>query len=95
MKCEGRQPTSDFAGAPVGSEVAREPPSDIFHGHTSLGKKLGAPDFASSEAQTETDEEVIEIPTKGKKKLPGYEKTLKEAQITEFVAHIREPGHKE
>jgi len=59
-----------------------------------VGKQPGAPDFASSEATTETDEELIEIPTKGKNKSPSYEKTLKEAQIKEFIAHIGEPGHK-
>jgi len=59
-----------------------------------VGKKPGAPDFATAAAQTETDEELIEIPTKGKNKLPSCEKTLKEAQIKEFVAHICEPGHK-
>jgi fatty acid desaturase len=31
MKCEHRQLTSDIAGVPVGSQVDREPPSDIFH----------------------------------------------------------------
>jgi len=95
MKCESGQLTSDFAGAQVGNEIAREPPSDIFHGYTSAGGKPGAPDFASSEAQTETDEEMIEITAKGKHKMPSYEKSLKESQIKEFTVHIREPGHKE
>ena len=69
-------------------------PLDIFYGRTSAGNKPNQPDFASSEAQTETDEELIEIPTKGKNKLPCYEETLKEVQIKEVVAHIREPGRK-
>jgi hypothetical protein len=95
MKCEDGQLTSDFAGAPVGGEVAREPPSDIFYGHTSARKKPGPSDFASSEAQTETDEEMIEITARGKNNMPGYEKSLKESQIKEFTVHIRESGHKE
>ena len=69
-------------------------PLDIFHGRTSAGNKPGLSDFASSEAQTETDEELIEILTKGKNKLPSHKNTLEEAQIMRFVVHIRELGHK-
>jgi hypothetical protein len=47
-----------------------------------------------SEAQVETDEGLNEIPTRGKNKLPSHEKTLEEARIKRFVAHIRELGHK-
>jgi hypothetical protein len=94
MKCEDGRQASDFVGAPIGSQVDREPPSDIFHGHTPAGKIYGPSDFASSEAQTETDEEMIEITARGKNNMPGYEKSLKEAQIKEFTVHIREPGHK-
>ncbi len=75
--------------------MSRGPPSNTFHGHPSSGKIYGPSDFASSEAQTETDEEMIEITAKGKSKMPRYEKSLKESQIKEFTVHILELGHKE
>jgi cytochrome c6 len=57
---------------------------------TAVGKKLGVRDFASPEVRKETDKELIEITSKGKNKMPGYEKTLKESQIKELVGYIRE-----
>jgi len=47
-------------------------------------------DFASGEVQKETDKELIEITSKGKNKMPGYEKTLKESQIKALVGYICE-----
>ena len=37
-----------------------------------MSKKLGMPDFYSPEARTETDEELIEVTTKGKNKKPDF-----------------------
>jgi cytochrome c6 len=63
-------------------------------GDTVVGKKLGARDFASSDVQNETDAQLIEITAKGKNKMPGYEKSLKDSQIKDFVAYIRELAKK-
>lgn len=63
-------------------------------GDTAVGKKFGVRDFASPEVQKETDKELIEITSKGKNKMPGYEKTLKESQIKELVGYIRELAKK-
>jgi cytochrome c6 len=63
-------------------------------GDTPAGKKLGARDFASPEVEKETDAELIEITAKGKNKMPGYEKSLKESQIKDLVAYIRELAKK-
>jgi cytochrome c6 len=63
-------------------------------GDTPAGKRLGARDFASPEVQKETDEELAEITAKGKNKMPAYEKTLKESQIKDLVAYIRELAKK-
>ncbi|HUY13401.1 MAG TPA: hypothetical protein VMX16_07200 [Terriglobia bacterium] len=70
--------------------MSREPRSDIFHTHTPVGKKLVVPDFASREVQKETDEEPIEITTKGKNIMPGFEKTLGNTQFKELVAYVRD-----
>lgn len=63
-------------------------------GNAPAGKNLGARDFASPEVRKETDEQLVEITAKGKNKMPGYEKSLKEAEIKNLVAYIRELSKK-
>jgi cytochrome c6 len=63
-------------------------------GDTPAGKKLGARDFASPEVQKEADEELVAIATKGKNKMPGYGTSLKDAQIKDLVAYIRDLAKK-
>lgn len=63
-------------------------------GNTPVAKTLGVRDFASPEVQKETDAELSTILAKGKNKMPGYEKQLKESQIKDLVAYIRELGKK-
>ncbi len=63
-------------------------------GNTPAGKKLGVRDFRSAEAQKQSDSELSEIVGKGKNKMPGYAKSLKEAQIKDLVAYIRELARK-
>ena len=59
-------------------------------GNTPTGKRMHLRDLRSPEVQKQTDAQLIEIITKGKKDMPAYEKALKEAQIKELVAYIRE-----
>ena len=59
-------------------------------GETPVGKKMGAHDFASPEAQKPTDAELATIIAKGKNKMPAYEKSLKEAEIKDLVDYIRQ-----
>lgn len=59
-------------------------------GDTPVGKKMGVRDFASPEVQKETDQELIEITAKGKNKMPAYGSTLKDPQIKDLVAYIRD-----
>jgi cytochrome c6 len=59
-------------------------------GDTAVGKRLEARDFASPEVQKESDAELIQITAKGKKKMPGYEKQLKETEIKDLVAYLRQ-----
>jgi|HubBroStandDraft_6_1064221.scaffolds.fasta_scaffold336944_2 hypothetical protein len=86
MNCEKRTSNVKFRRRPIGSQLAREPPSDIFHGHTPAHRKLGVTDFFSPEAQTETDEERIEIATKGK--TPDFAKSLNGWQIKDLISYI-------
>ena len=61
---------------------------------TPAAKAMGASDLTSAATQKLTDAQLIEITTKGKNKMPGYEKSLSAAQIKEVVAHVRELGKK-
>ena len=61
-------------------------------GNTAIAKKLGVRDFASREVQSETDDELIAITEKGKNKMPAYGNSLKDSQIKDLVAYIRELG---
>ena len=58
-------------------------------GNNFMGKKLNIPDLRSVEAQKLSDAELTEIITKGKNKMPAYEKTLKAEEIKGLVAYIR------
>jgi mono/diheme cytochrome c family protein len=63
-------------------------------GNTPAGKKLGAHDFRSPDITKMSDVELMEILSKGKNKMPGYEKSLKEFEIKDLVAYVRELGKK-
>ena len=58
-------------------------------GNNFMGKKLNIPDLRSPEAQKLTDAELTGIITKGKNKMPAYDKTLKAEEIKGLVAYIR------
>jgi mono/diheme cytochrome c family protein len=58
-------------------------------GNTPAGKAMKARDFASPEVQNETDEQLIEIVTNGKNKMPSYKGKLTDDQIKGLVAYIR------
>ena len=63
-------------------------------GSTPMGKKLNVRDLRSPDVQKQTDAQLTEITTKGKNKMPAYEKKLTAEQIKELVACIRELGKK-
>lgn len=61
-------------------------------GDTAMGKKLGVRDFSSPEVQKQSDNELIAATAKGKNKMPAYEKSLKENEIKDLIAYIRQLG---
>ena len=63
-------------------------------GDTPVGKKMGAHDFASPEVQGASDAQLTETISKGKGKMPGYEKSLSASDIKDLVAYVRELGKK-
>lgn len=58
-------------------------------GNNTMGKKLNIRDLRSPEVQKMTDAELTEVITKGKDKMPAYEKSLKPDDIKGLVAYIR------
>jgi mono/diheme cytochrome c family protein len=58
-------------------------------GNTAMGKKLGIRDLRASEVQAQSDAQLQSIIAKGKGKMPGYEKSLSQQQISQLVAFIR------
>ena len=63
-------------------------------GSVPMGQKTGAHDFRSPEIQKMTDAQLIDITTKGKAKMPGYDKKLTADEIKDLVAYIRELAKK-
>jgi mono/diheme cytochrome c family protein len=59
-----------------------------------VGKNMNLRDLRSADVQKQTDEQLFEITAKGKNKMPGYEKSLKESQIKDLVAYIRDLAKK-
>src|SRR5450432_901471 len=58
-------------------------------GETPAGKKMGAHDFASPDVQKMADADLATTVAKGKNKMPGYGKSMKEDDIKELIAYIR------
>jgi mono/diheme cytochrome c family protein len=61
---------------------------------TPAGKAVGAHDFHSAEVLNQTDAQLIATVTKGKGKMPAYEKIYTAAQITALVSYCRQLGTK-
>lgn len=58
-------------------------------GNTPAGKAMKLKDLGSADVQGLTDDQLLEIISKGKGKMPGYEKSLGADKCKELVAHIR------
>jgi mono/diheme cytochrome c family protein len=63
-------------------------------GEVPMGKKLGARNLASTEVQSQSDAQLVEVVTKGKNKMPSYDGKLKSDEIKGLVAYIRELAKK-
>jgi cytochrome c6 len=63
-------------------------------GETPVGKMYKLRDLGSADVQKQSDDELTTIISKGKNKMPGYGRSLKEGEIKELVAYIRELAKK-
>jgi cytochrome c6 len=61
---------------------------------SSVGKKLGAHDFHSPDVQAMSDEQLSEAISKGKGKMPAYEKSLKPEDIKNLASYCKALGKK-
>ena len=57
---------------------------------TAVGKKLGARDFQDPDVVEMTEEEIVQITTNGKNKMPAYKGKLTDKQIAELAKFIKE-----
>src|ERR1700686_4451763 len=63
-------------------------------GNTPTGKALKAKDLRAEETQKKSDEEIAEVITKGRNKMPAFAQKLKPDQIQQLVAYVRQLGKK-
>lgn len=63
-------------------------------GNTPVGKTMKLRDLRSPEVQKQTDAQLTTLITKGKGKMPAYEKMLSADQIKQQVAYMRELAKK-
>ena len=63
-------------------------------GSTIVGKALHIQDLRDPDIQKQTDLDLTNIITKGKDKMPAFEKTLKPAEIKGLVEYVRGLGKK-
>jgi cytochrome c6 len=59
-------------------------------GDTTAGKAFHAKDLRSAEVQKQTDEELAEVITKGKGKMPAFGAKIKPDEVKKLVAYLRE-----
>jgi mono/diheme cytochrome c family protein len=59
-------------------------------GNTALGKKFKVRDLKSPDVQKATDAELFDVISKGKKPMPGFGDRLKDEQIRQIIAYLRD-----
>ncbi|PYP83818.1 MAG: hypothetical protein DMF61_22075 [Blastocatellia bacterium AA13] len=58
-------------------------------GNTPVGKSMKLRDLGSADVQGQSDSQLYDVITKGKGKMPAYEKSLGEDTCKALVTHIR------
>ena len=59
-------------------------------GKTPMGTKLNIPDLRAPEVQKHSAQELAQVISKGKNKMPGYEGKLTGDQISQLAQYIRQ-----
>ena len=58
-------------------------------GDTTVGKATKARNLSSEEVKNESDATWTEIITKGKNKMPSYDKKISDAEVKDVIAYVR------
>ena len=58
-------------------------------GETAAGKATKARDLCSADVKNETDAAWTDIITKGKNKMPSYDKKITDAEVKDVIAYMR------
>ena len=58
-------------------------------GETAAGKATKARDFSSDEVKKESDATWADIITKGKNKMPSYDKKISDAEVKDVIVYMR------
>jgi|SRR5215470_4435228 len=89
-------PRGSSAGVPVAVDAAKTFKSKCAHCHgadggaqTSAGKSMKIKDMRAAEVQGMSDDQLLQIISKGKGKMPGYEKSLGAETCKALVGYIR------
>lgn len=85
------------ASAPLFDETLYKAKCAMCHGadgsgNTAMAKKLGIRDLRSEAVQSQSDAALLGIITKGKGKMPPYDKSLGADKCKELVAYVRKLG---
>jgi len=59
-----------------------------------IGKKMGAQDFSSPDVMKLSDSDLTDATTKGKNKMPAFKDKLKDSEIKDLIAYVKELGKK-
>jgi cytochrome c6 len=63
-------------------------------GNTPMGRRMNVRDLRSAEVQKQSDEDLANIIRNGKPPMPGFAKSLDQAQIQALVAYLRSIAQK-
>jgi cytochrome c6 len=63
-------------------------------GNTPMGKRMSIRDLRSADVQKQSDQDLANIIRNGKAPMPGFAKSLDQAQIQALVAYIRSIAQK-
>ena len=91
--------TSGSAGSPEGADATYKAKCASCHsldgsGSGPMGKKMNIRDLRSADVQKQTDAQLLTVISKGKGKMPGFDKTIGADSCKQLVTFIRELAKK-
>jgi cytochrome c6 len=94
VSLSGRSPADQSAGGDTYKAKCAVCHGADGSGSTPMGKRMNVRDLRSAEVQKQSDEDLANIIRNGKPPMPGFAKSLDQAQIQSLVAYIRSIAQK-